>query len=164
MSGMASIFGAALILVASLLFGRGFVAYIKGRAEDYRAVTDFLALMRSEIAERLATPAELAVRAEGGVLAEIGFLGRVAAGASLGDAFRECSSGLSLSTADTELLQSYFDGFGVGSVECELGRLDTALSELSASERAVREETPSRIKLALTLSVLFALGTVILLL
>ena len=69
-----------------------------------------------------------------------------------------------LSAADRELLQSYLDGFGSDSAEDELGRLGGVLSELSASERAVREETPSRIRLVTTLSVLLALGIVILLL
>lgn len=164
MSGVRELLGALLVAAACLLFGRGYTNYLRRRAEDYRAMLDFLELMRREISARLATPAELAASVGEGRLAEIGFLGRVAAGASLGDAFRDCSSGLSLSAADAELLQGYFDGFGSDSAEGELGRLCGVISELSERERAVREETPSRIKLALTLSVLLALGIVILLL
>ena len=164
MSGVRELLGALLVAAACLLFSRGYTDYLRRRAEDYRAVLDFLELMRREISARLATPSELAVSAGEGRLAEIGFLGRVAAGASLGDAFRQCSSELSLSAVDAELLQGYFDGFGSDSTEGELERLDRAISEHSKSERAVREETPSRIKLALTLSVLLALGIVILLL
>ena len=164
MSGFCELIGALLVMAACLLFGRGYADHLRRRAADYRAVTDFLGLMQREISARLATPAELAASAEEGRLAEIGFLGRVAAGESLGDAFRRCSSGLMLSATDRELLQSYLDGFGSDSAEDELARLGGVLSELSESERAVREETPSRIRLVTTLSVLLALGIVILLL
>ena len=164
MTGTFSLLGAALIAIACLLFGRSYAGYIKERVADYSSVFDFFELMRREISCRLATPRELASRAGEGRLYEIGFFALLEEGESLGAAFRAISDKLSLSRRDIELVERYFDGFGGGDATGELRSLDMAIEELSARVTAVREEAPTQIRLAVTLSVLFALGIAILLL
>ena len=164
MISLSSLFGAVIIAVACLLFSRSYAEYIKGRAADYQSVLGFFELMHREISCRLAIPCELAARSDDSRLRDIGFLDLLLQGKSLGDAFRETSGRLLLTAEDTKLLQGYLDGFGGGSAESEIRSLDMALSELSARALRAREEAPARIKLVGMLSVLFALGIVVLLL
>ena len=159
-----SLLGAVIVGIASLLFGRSYAEYIKRRVADYSSALEFLLLMRREISCRLATPCELASRAGEGRLREVGFFALLEGGESLGAAFRLVSDKLLLDARDLELLLGYFDGFGGGDAEGELRSLDAAAEELTARVAAVREDAPTQIKLARTLSVLFALGTIILLL
>lgn len=159
-----SVLGAALVGLACLLFGRSYAAYVKARVSDYTAVLEFLELMRREISCRLATPAELASRAARGRLAEIGFLDLLAGGESLGSAFRATSARLALDEGDMTLVCRYFDGFGGADLEGELRTLDAVIENLTAQVAAVRADSTSQIKLARALSVLLALGTIILLL
>ena len=159
-----SVLGAALVGLACLLFGRSYAAYVKARVSDYTAVLEFLELMRREISCRLATPAELASRAARGRLAEIGFLDLLAGGESLGSAFRATFSRLSLDDSDTALVGGYFDSFGAADLEGELRALDVVIGAFTARVATVRADSASQIKLARALSVLFALGTIILLL
>ena len=159
-----SVLGAALVGLACLLFGRSYAADVKARVSDYTAVLEFLELMRREISCRLATPAELASRAARGRLAEIGFLDLLAGGESLGSAFRATSARLALDEGDMTLVCGYFDGFGGADLEGELRTLDAVIENLTARVAAVRADSTSQIKLARALSVLLALGTIILLL
>ena len=164
MSELPTLLGSAIITVACLIFGRSYTDYIKARAADYRSVLGFFELMRREISARLATPCELAALSKDSRLAEIGFFDLLLQGESLGAAFRATSDKLFLDARDVELVLGYFDSFGGGDAESELRALGTVTEELSARVSAVRDDAPTQIRLARTLSVLFALGTIILLL
>ena len=159
-----SLLGAAMVGIACLLFGRSYTEFIKKRVSDYAAILEFFALMRREISCRLATPRELALRSGDGRLAEIGFFDLLLQGESLGAAFRATSDKLFLDARDVELVLGYFDSFGRGDAEGELRTLGAVTEELSARVCAVRDDASTQIRLARTLSVLFALGTIILLL
>ncbi len=159
-----SLLGAVMVGIACMLFGRSYAEYIKRRVADYSSTLEFLSLMRREISCRLATPCELAARAGDGRLSDVGFFASLERGESLGTAFRFASDKLLLDARDVELLLGYFDGFGGGDTEGELRSLDAARDELEARVRTVRDDAPTQIWLARTLSVLFALGTLILLL
>ena len=164
MTGYFSLVGAALVGLSCLLFGRSYAEYIKGRAVDYSAVLEFLSLMRREISCRLATPRELAARAGGGRLSEVGFFALLEEGESLSEAFRRARDKLALAERDADLVLGYFESFGRGDAAGELRSLDAVTENFAARALAVREDAASQIRLAVTLSVLFALGTIILLL
>lgn len=156
--------GASLVGVAALLFAGSFATFVRRRATDYTATLEFLSLMRREISCRLATPRELASRAGSGRLAEVGFFTLIEQGESLGAAFLAVSDKLFLDGRDAELIRDYFESFGGADAADELRALDAVTEEFSSRQTEVREGAPIQIRLALTLSVLFALGALILLL
>ncbi len=158
------LFGASLVGLAALLFSGSFASFVRRRAADYAATLEFLSLMRREISCRLATPRELASRAGNGRLAEVGFFDLIERGESLDAAFRATSDKLLLDWRDAELVLAYFETFGGGDAAGELRALDAVICDFSARAAAVREDSPTQIRLARTLAVLFALGTLILLL
>ena len=164
MTGILSLFGASLVGVAALLFVGSFASYVRRRANDYTAILEFLSLMRREISCRLATPRELASRAGSGRLAEVGFFALIEQGESLAAAFLAVSDKLLLDGRDAELVLGYFESFGGGDAVGELRTLDAVTEKFSVRVSEVREDAPAQIRLTVTLSVLFALGILILLL
>ena len=163
LSSYFGIAGASVIALASLLLSRGYSVYVKRRAAEYSAYLSFLELMRREISCALCTPREIGARASSSVLFENGFIGALRSGDGLLKAFCATEEASLMSLSDRKALAEYFEGFGLGSLDTELRALDLVISEISKREREEREGASSRIKLAVTLLVLFAAAVTVLL-
>ena len=163
MNGIYEIIGTSAISLAALLIGGAYSAYIKRRVREYTAYLELLELMRRDISCSLATSEELGAHAKISMLEELGFLERLRNGESLAAAFSSIDGESLLSTTDRKTLENYFSRFGLGSLDTELRALESCISEFSSKERTEREGAPGRIKLAMTLLLLFAAAVLVLL-
>lgn len=152
--------GGALTVLAALLFGRGYAAFIKKREAEGEELLRFLLHIKGEVGRFLATPERIVKSFRSDVLAECGFLPLCENGA-LYDAF--LCAGLSLSGEVRELLADFLRGFGENYLEGEILRCEDFYTRLSALLCAEREANAKSVRVVKTVSAAAALGVVILL-
>lgn len=164
MRALICLLGATTIALAALILGRAYAGFVRRRISEYSALLGFLGLMKREISCYLCTPEELAERSTDDVLVEVGFLEALRTEKRLAVAFSQALPRLHLSAADSDLLLSFFEKFGKGSLETELHSLELVTESFRARTQAEEESASGAIRLARTLITLAALGIVILLL
>ena len=164
MSAILRLFGAGAIALSALIMSRAYAVFIRRRVAEYRSLFGFLELMRREMLTSLCTPSELAGRCSDPILSEIGFLESLRSGRAPAAAFSEASSSLHIAGEDVDILRSFFEKFGRGTMDTELRALDECIRRFSAVTIAEEEGAGAAIRLACTLLALFAIGIVILLL
>ena len=163
MSQYFGIIGAIMVTAAALLIGIAYSAYLSRRLSEYSAYLAFLELMRREVSCSLCTACELGERSSDSLLEELGFLNALREGERLSSAFSAASPASLMNSSDRELLERYFECFGLSSLEAEIRSLDSCISSFSSREREERERLQQRKKLALALLMLFAAAVTLLL-
>ncbi|MBQ8689510.1 MAG: hypothetical protein IJ515_04015 [Clostridia bacterium] len=121
----------------------------------------FLSHMRLQISCYLRPADELYLGFESKALDDIGFIGALKDGCSIGEAYKKAARKISLPTEVDRVLLSLFSSLGGSYLEEEIKLIDSHREELSVLLEREREESPKRAKMIRTLSVAISLGIII---
>lgn len=156
------ILGSILILLAAIVFSRGYAAFEKKKIADEEGFCRFLSFVQKEFL-LFGTPLPtIAEKAEEPVLKKNGYLAALSQTESAKEAFLKTKSRLSLSPDFSALLSDFSEHFGRESAKEEEKRLALWTKDADTIEKKDAEEAKTRIRLCTTLSFSLALGIVLL--
>jgi len=143
--------GAALLLICALICGREYSAYIDRRVREGEGYLSLLSYIEKMIDSYLTPLSEIFSGFECEALEKSGFLPSVRSGKTASEVLAEQNALIPENMRS--LLLDYFDGFGKGYKDSELGRTRKAKAELDKMLGAEREnlEKSARVTKALLL-------------
>lgn len=156
------IIGVVIIIVIVFLIWREYTSYLGRELNVCRAFRAMLCDMRDKMRCYLDTPRTWALGYEDDLLSECGFLGRLRLGASLADAYDACKETLCISKSVDSTLRSLFARSGEGYIDTELVAIDSAITNLTATEGVMSGEVNKKSKVAGAVLGAFVAGIVIL--
>ena len=157
------LFGAALVMLFSLVIGRSYREYCGRRVEECEGFLSLLNHIIAEISQFLSTPKDFFESFECEALRRVGFLSEIEEGRDMSAAFETIKGRLSLSGETLERLSGFFSDFGRSYRDGEIERTKYFRDELERTWIAEREAEEKRVKLVYTLLLALSLSIVILL-
>lgn len=163
MSFYLRVFGSVLVVLAALILGKEYSAYVNKRCSESDGFLLFLLHIKGEVSRFLTPPDGFARSFENDALSRTGFLTSLAEGVGLKDAFELAKKKLSLCSDAQKCLFEFFSDFGKDYKDGELKRCESYTERFESIIREDKCTLEKNVRVVRSILCAVALGIVILL-